>query len=108
MVTVADAVGLVPEGAQLPVQLAAVDADSVTMPLKLPVHGLVVPVHADSPNGNEVMLPPATLPLFVTVSRKVSGLTVMTPDDAVTVHDPPPTDAMMLPEPADVGVTMIV
>jgi len=56
-------------------------------------------------------------PVRVTVSENVGtgvgvgvggGLTVITPDAAVTVHDPPPTDAMMLPEPADVGVTMIV
>ena len=109
MVTVADAVGFVPDGAQLPLQFATVDAVSVTSvpSLNVPVQGVVAPRHEASPNGNEAMSPPATFPLLVTVSPNVSAFTVMTPDDAVTAHDPEPTDAMMLPEPADVGVTMI-
>jgi len=110
MVTVADAVGFVPDGVQPPVHVAGVDADSVTgVPwLNVPTQGVVAPAHAASPAGSEVMPAPAGFPLFVTVSPKVTAFTVMTPDAAVTVHDPPPTDAMMLPEPADVGVTMIV
>ena len=110
MVTVADAVGFAPDGVQLPLQFARVDAVSVTSAasLNVPAQGVVAARHEASPDGNEVMSPPATFPLFVTVSWKVSTFTVMTGDDAVTVHDPPPTDAMMLPEPADVGVTMIV
>ena len=107
MVTVADAVGFAPDGVQLPVQFAGVDAVSVTgVPsLNVPVQGVVVVRHEPSPDGNEVMSPPSTFPLLVTVSWKVSGFTVTAFDVAVTAHDPEPTDAIMNPEPADVGVT---